>query len=172
MAGDAAQTAATKINPSEDALSQIDRPAEDNTWHEVPSVGELKSTAKETLNKNKPFSKSDVQDAAGDASAAGHPSGSRDPAEVARLEAEAQQQDGASSADPTAGAQAGLATLKDKAKENVPDENQDRARELKEATRQKTKAYFQKKMPQERREQTVWRLKKMIVEIQGHEDCM
>ena len=26
-------------------------------------------------------------------------------------------------------------------------------------------------MPKERREQTVWRLKKMIVEIQGHQDC-
>jgi hypothetical protein len=27
------------------------------------------------------------------------------------------------------------------------------------------------KMPQERREQTIWRLKKMVVEIQGHQDC-
>ncbi|KAL1954941.1 hypothetical protein VTO42DRAFT_399 [Malbranchea cinnamomea] len=34
----------------------------------------------------------------------------------------------------------------------------------------KTKAFFTEKIPQERREQTVWRLKKMIVEIQGHSD--
>ena len=35
----------------------------------------------------------------------------------------------------------------------------------------KTKAYFSEKIPKERREQTIWRLKKMIIEIQGHEDC-
>lgn len=26
-------------------------------------------------------------------------------------------------------------------------------------------------MPKERRDQTIWRLKRMIVEIQGHNDC-
>lgn len=35
---------------------------------------------------------------------------------------------------------------------------------------EKTKAFLNEKMPQERREQTVWRLKKMIVEVQGHSD--
>ncbi|CAI7568587.1 unnamed protein product [Penicillium glandicola] len=35
---------------------------------------------------------------------------------------------------------------------------------------EKTKAYLSKKIPQERRDQTVWRLKKMIIEIQGHAD--
>ncbi|KAJ5415889.1 hypothetical protein N7465_004584 [Penicillium sp. CMV-2018d] len=34
----------------------------------------------------------------------------------------------------------------------------------------KTKNYLSRKVPQERREQTVWRLKKMIIEIQGHAD--
>lgn len=37
---------------------------------------------------------------------------------------------------------------------------------------QKTKDFLATKMPKERREQTIWRLKKMIVEIQGHSDCM
>ena len=27
------------------------------------------------------------------------------------------------------------------------------------------------KVPKERREQAIWRLKKMIIEIQGHADC-
>jgi hypothetical protein len=26
-------------------------------------------------------------------------------------------------------------------------------------------------MPQERRDRTIWRLRKMVVEIQGHPDC-
>ncbi|KAJ5972111.1 uncharacterized protein N7479_002029 [Penicillium vulpinum] len=34
----------------------------------------------------------------------------------------------------------------------------------------KTKSYLSEKIPKERREQTVWRLKKMIIEIQGHAD--
>ncbi|KAJ5374830.1 hypothetical protein N7517_006836 [Penicillium concentricum] len=34
----------------------------------------------------------------------------------------------------------------------------------------KTKSYLSDKIPKERREQTVWRLKKMIIEIQGHAD--
>ncbi|KAJ5138565.1 uncharacterized protein N7515_003413 [Penicillium bovifimosum] len=34
----------------------------------------------------------------------------------------------------------------------------------------KTKNYLSEKIPKERREQTVWRLKKMIIEIQGHAD--
>jgi hypothetical protein len=36
---------------------------------------------------------------------------------------------------------------------------------------EKTKDYLSDKIPKERREQTVWRLKKMIIEIQGHADC-
>lgn len=35
----------------------------------------------------------------------------------------------------------------------------------------KTKNYLSEKVPKERREQTIWRLKKMIIEIQGHADC-
>ncbi|KAJ5934897.1 hypothetical protein N7466_004444 [Penicillium verhagenii] len=34
----------------------------------------------------------------------------------------------------------------------------------------KTKDYLNDKIPKERREQTIWRLKKMIIEIQGHAD--
>ncbi|KAJ5848317.1 hypothetical protein N7455_012274 [Penicillium solitum] len=34
----------------------------------------------------------------------------------------------------------------------------------------RTKNYVSEKIPKERREQTVWRLKKMIIEIQGHAD--
>lgn len=33
-----------------------------------------------------------------------------------------------------------------------------------------TKEYLQEKIPKERREQTIWRLKKMVIEVQGHAD--
>lgn len=34
-----------------------------------------------------------------------------------------------------------------------------------------TKEYLSDKVPKERREQIIWRLKKMIIEVQGHADC-
>ena len=171
IAGDAAQSAATRINPSEQQLSQIDRPAEDNTWHEVPSVAEIKGQAKDMYGKNKPFSKQDVQSAAGDATQAAHPTGARDPADTAAIAAQEQQEGVSTSVDAQGGAQVGADSLQAKAKQNVPQETQDNAAELAKTTRLQTRNYLNKKVPKERREQTIWRLKKMVVEIQGHEDC-
>jgi hypothetical protein len=36
----------------------------------------------------------------------------------------------------------------------------------------RTRAFLAEKVPRERRDQTIWRVKKMIVEIQGHADCV
>ena len=167
IAGDAAQKSATKINPSEDSLNQIDQPAEDNTWHDVPTVSGLKAQARDQYNKQKPFSRSDVQNAAGDATQTAHPSGSRDPADAALLEAESRDQGTDSGLDPQAGASTAAGNLRDQASANVPDETKDKARD----TRDRTKNYMRSKMPKERRDQTIFRLKKMIVEIQSHSDC-
>jgi len=81
MAGDAAQKAANKVNPSEDELNQIDKPAEDNTWHDVPDLSKenLKNQAKSKYNEQKPFNREQAKGALGDATQAAHPSGSRDP---------------------------------------------------------------------------------------------
>ena len=152
MAGDAAQNAANKVNPSEDRLKQIDDAAEDNTWHDVPTTADIKSQATNKFNQNKPFSKKDLQDAAN--------------AGANRAQAHDDPQQGAQQ-----GASNAISHLKQKAQENVPDEHQDRAVQAKEDAKARTKGYMSKKMPQERREQTIWRLKKMVVEIQGHEDC-
>ena len=171
MAGDAAQNAATKINPSEDQLSRIDHPAEDNTWHEVPSVAELKGQAKDIYGKNKPLSKQDLKDASGDATQAAHPTGARDPADTAAIAAQDQRQGTSSGVSAQGGAQTGADSLQAKAKQNVPQETQDNASELAKTTRLQTRQYLNKKVPKERRDQTIWRLKKMVVEIQGHEDC-
>ena len=173
IAGDAAQKTATKINPSEDALNQIDQPADDNTWHDVPnlSASNLKSQARDHYNKQKPFSRSDVQNAAGDATQSAHPSGSRDPADAAMLEADSRDQGTDSGMDPQAGANAAMGTLRSQASANVPDETKDKAQEKARDARNRTKNYMREKVPKERRDQTIFRLKKMIVEIQSHSDC-
>ena len=51
--------------------------------------------------------------------------------------------------------------------EDVPGEAKQRSRDVAE----RVKAFLSEKMPEERREQTIWRLKKMLVEIQGRSDC-
>ena len=145
IAGDAATNAAGKLKPSEEQLAQIDGPAEDNTWHDVPSVTELKGQARDMYAKNKPFSKQDAREAAAD---------------------QAQTTDSAQ-----AGAQGTADSLAATAKGNVPQETKDNINKTADATRKQTRDYLNKKVPKERREQTIWRLKKMVVEIQNHPDC-
>ena len=170
MVGDAAQTAANKINPSQQDLDQLDHPADDNTWHDVPQTGDLKSQAKGTFNKYKPLSRNDMKDAAGDATETAHPDGSRDPADAANVAADDAQNNQSSGMDAQAGAMTGAQSLANKAKENFPDETKDRLRNTKNAQKDKTKQYLKDQLPQERRDQTIYRLKKMVVEIQGHPD--
>jgi len=155
MAGDAATNTANKVRPSEDKLSQIDQPADDNTWHDVPDLSKegLKSQAQNTYNRNKPFNKDQAKDAA------------------AQGLDNAQQQP---TSDNQQAAQTGASTtaeqLKAQAKQNVPEETQQDIKNARSAVSQNTRNYLSKKMPTERREQSIWRLKKMMVEIQGHSD--
>ena len=169
IAGDAAQKSAHGLKPSEDQLNQIDEPAADNTWHDVPdlSASSLKAQARDQYNKQKPFSRSDVSNAAGDATQTAHPTGSRDPADGALREADARNQGTASGLDPQAGASNALGNLRGTASENVPEETKERARN----TKNRLSDYAKSKLPEERRKQTIFRLKKMIVEIQSHSDC-
>ncbi|KAF2011431.1 hypothetical protein BU24DRAFT_426515 [Aaosphaeria arxii CBS 175.79] len=160
IAGDAATNTANKVRPNEEQLSQIDRPAEDNTWHEAPdlSKGNLQNQLKQSI----PFGKGDAKQAAGDINQAAHPTGSRDPADTADLLAREQQQ----GTQQGLNAQAAAVQAKESISQNIPEEDKDRARRQ----RERAQNYFKGKVPQERREQTIWRLKKMIVEIQGHQD--
>ncbi|KAJ8064603.1 hypothetical protein OCU04_006933 [Sclerotinia nivalis] len=170
IAGDAATNFAGRVNPSEDQLSQIDHPADDNVWHDSPNIssGNIKNQMRQAFKKNQPVGRDDVRDAVGTASQNAHPSGSRDPADTAQLAGRDQQYNAASGVDGQAGAQAGADTLKQRASENVPEETKQRGRE----TRDRTKNYLQQKMPEERRGQLIYRLKKMVVEIQGHPEYM
>lgn len=103
----------------------------------------------------------------GDATQSAHPSGARDPADVAGLAGQEQRYGQDQGVDAEGGARQGLSNLRGTASENVPDETKDKARDA----RNRTAEYMKAKMPKERREQSIWRLKKMIVEIQGHQDC-
>lgn len=169
MAGDAASKAADKVNPSEDELKQIDEPEQDNTWHDVPDLSKnnLKQQAKAKYNENKPMDRNQAKSALGDAAQAAHPSGSRDPTDAAGLAARDQREGGSSGVDARQGAQAAKDSLHSNAKENVPQETQDQARQ----TKDRTANYLKEKIPDERRDQIIYRLKKMVVEIQGHQDC-
>lgn len=164
IAGDAASNAAGKINPSDEQLATIDHAAEDNTWHEKPDLSgaNIKSQIQSAL----PIGKKELDEAAGDAAQAAHPSGSRDPAAVADAAAQ-DQQAGTSQVNGVAGAKAGAKTLQQRISEGTPEEQKQKLREY----RERTNEYFKNKMPKERREQIIYRLKKMVVEIQGHRDC-
>ncbi|KAB2108827.1 hypothetical protein AG0111_0g2958 [Alternaria gaisen] len=167
MAGDAAQNTANKIKPSEDRLNRLDEPAEDNTWHDTSNLNRenLRNQAKNSLpfgNKNKDEAKSDLKEHAKDINQAANPDGSRDPQHTAELGAH-EGQTGQSTGINARGA---LETAKQKVDANTSEEDKNMAR----ARRDQMNNYLKGKMPEERREQTIWRLKKMVVEIQGHQD--
>ncbi|EYE96876.1 uncharacterized protein EURHEDRAFT_514102 [Aspergillus ruber CBS 135680] len=119
MANDASQHAPTKIRPSEEQLSQIDQPAEENEWHEKPA-GLPTEQLKSRFKNNKGDRASEFSD-----SATGNHT-----AEVSK------------------------------------ESTKDRKRQAS----GKTKEYLSEKMPPERRDQAIRRLKKMVMEIQGHTD--
>lgn len=166
IAGDAAQNTANKVKPEQHQLDQLDRPADDNTWHEVPDLS--KENLKNQAKSRTPFSKKDAQDAAGDVTQAAHPDGSRDPADVA----DAAAQEGQSGQNTGVDAKAAVGTAKQKVSENVDDEDKERAKERTREYRERTRNYLNQKVPEERRDQTIWRLKKMVVEVQGHQDYL
>jgi hypothetical protein len=160
IAGDAAQNTANKVKPSEDQLNRMDQPADDNTWHDTPDMSrdKLRAQAKQNL----PFGKQEAKQMAGDVNQAAHPDGSRDPRDTARAGAH----EGQTGQSTGMNAQGALNVAKEKFDQNVPEEDKDKAR----ARRDQLNNYLKGKMPEERRDQTIWRLKKMVVEIQGHQD--
>jgi hypothetical protein len=145
MAGDAASNAAQKVRPSNEQLSQIDRPAEDNTWHEAPDLS--KDNVKAQLNS---VYKGDAKQDAQNVASAGLNSA----------------QPNSSGADAQAGAEAARGTAREHINRNVDEEDQQQLKETKEATKQtaaeyrtRAKQYLGNKVPEERRDQIIWRLK-------------
>ncbi|KAI1326688.1 hypothetical protein F5Y16DRAFT_374384 [Xylariaceae sp. FL0255] len=149
MAGDAATNAATKVKPSDEKLAQIDEPATDHTWHDAPDF------SKENLRKQAQgiYKKSPTEDAK-DAAAT--------TADAAR------QPDG--TIDAQAGTSVGRDVVSEKINANTSEEDREAVKKTSAAYRARVNEYLKKKMPEERRDQTVWRLKKMVLECQQHPD--
>lgn len=161
IAGDASQNAANRLRPSEEQLASVDQPAEENVWHEKPDTEQLKSRVKSATKKSK---------------AGVSPSSSRT---LHSLLTPTKTDESASDVTSTAaqaaggkrskkaGAQAGAEKTKESIQEKVPEESKNQTSEL----AGKTKNYLSDKFPQERRDLGITRLKKMVVEVQGHPDC-
>lgn len=145
IAGDAATNAATKVRPDEEKLSQIDRPADDNTWHEAPNFSKdnLKKQLQNSYKGN-------------------------DPAADASVVAENAVQATQATGDAYSGVDAAKQTAQNRT--GATDEDTERVRQdaekAKQASKKKaeeyrvrTREYLSRKMPQERRDQTIWRLK-------------
>ncbi|RMZ89392.1 hypothetical protein DV736_g3375, partial [Chaetothyriales sp. CBS 134916] len=149
VVSDAATQVASKVGPSQEQLAQIDQPADDNTWLDVPDLS--KQGLRDTYDKNKPFKREQAAAAA------------QQGVDVAQSQADAQT-----------GVQEGTTTavdnLKQQAQTNVPTETQENAKKVKNQYVQNSRDYLNKKIPQERRDQVIYRLKKMVVEIQGRSD--
>lgn len=155
MAGDAATNAAQKVRPSEEALQNMDRPAEDNTWHEKPDFSKenLKKQAQGVYGGNP---KDDVKDVANASANAGLPEG--------------QRPDGPEQVDKVAAQNAAVTAAKNKIDQHVDPETKNKVKERNAEYRRRANEYFGKKMPQERKDQIIWRLKKMVLECQQHPD--
>lgn len=149
MAGDAAANAATKVKPSEEKLNQLDMPADDNTWHEAPNVSKENFRSQlQGVYKSNP---------------------SADARDTANTSIEgARQPDG--TLNPQAGIQAGTGAVSEKIDANISEEDRETAKKAAAEYRRKAREYLNKKVPQERRDATVWRLKKMVLECQQHPD--
>jgi hypothetical protein len=169
IAGDAATNAASRVRPSEEQLRDIDAPAQDNTWHDAPDF------SKETLKKQaqgvyKGNAKQDAREIAQAGTQHADPNGSQNPRDVAQTAAADHQQGTASGVDAVGGIKAAKNVAERKLNENVDQETRDNAQKRNEEYRRRAREYLGKKMPQERREQTIWRLKKMVLECQQHPD--
>lgn len=168
VAGDSASKAAMKIRPDEEQLQQIDEPAPDHQWHDTPNLSRdnIKGQFREKYNKNKPLDRNDLREVQENANAAADPYGARNPRVTADRAAQDQRYSTSNDVDAAGGVRAGVQDLRNRVSESTPEEHRQRAREYKERTRN----YITNKMPQERRDQVIFRLKKMVVEIQSHQD--
>lgn len=147
----------------------MDDPAPDHEWHDAPNLSKdaLTQQVREKLGQRKPVGRDDLGEVAGNAAqAADRPAGSRHPRDLTDRAAQDQQQGTQSGVDAVSGLRTGVADLTHRVEENVPEESSSgqRVREY----RDRTQKYLKGKVPLERREQTIWRLKKMVVEIQAH----
>ncbi|KAK6333416.1 hypothetical protein TWF718_011229 [Orbilia javanica] len=172
IASDAAQKAGGKLQPSQAQLGQLDKPAEENTWHEAPDLSRaaIQERAKSAFNRNAPVNTGDVKQSITDATSAAHPEGSSDPQDLAEKAAAGHQTGSPSGIDVEGGLKAGLESLDGLKDDQKLERQKSKLNETSNEYKRRASDYLKGKLPQERRDQTIYRLKKMVVEIQGHQD--
>jgi Family of unknown function (DUF5923) len=163
---DGAAKATGTIRPDQDRLANIDEPAPDHQWHEEPpTFGDIKDSLKSKVQAGQQQAQEHAEGVSRDAAQGA--TGQSDPGEAAGRAADEHANDTSrADVDQSAGASAAWESAKQRVSDAVPDEHKDKAQDSKE----RTKGYFKEKVPEERRNKTIFRLKKMVVEIQQHED--
>ncbi|KAL6864235.1 hypothetical protein J3F83DRAFT_154506 [Trichoderma novae-zelandiae] len=75
-----------------------------------------------------------------------------------------------SGVNPSSGVNTAQHVVNQKLDQNLDDETKEKVKRQNEEYRRKTREYLKKKMPQERRDQVIFRLKKIVLECQQHPD--
>ncbi|KAE8229396.1 hypothetical protein CF326_g5632 [Tilletia indica] len=155
---DAASKAADYARPDESKLGQVDQPAPDNQFHDdIPGQKE-KNKVKDALNsvdteKLKNDVKNEVAGHAQDVAGAVDPNASDEQNKAAATEAAKDKAE----------------LVKQKANK-LTDKIPEKHKELIKQNANAASEYFKEKFPQERRDQFIFRLKKIVVELQRHRD--
>jgi hypothetical protein len=194
MAGDAATNAAAKVRPSQEQLEKLDEPAQDNVWHEAPDFSKenFKNQAKGIYSGNPKEDAKEIASAGINNAAPGQqnqqgnfqqnnqqgaypqvttgPETSNVPSSSGMPASTDAARDAARQTDPQAGKNAAMQAAQSKLDNKIDPETKENILQKNEEYRNKARNYLDKKMPQERKDQTIWRLKKMILECQQHED--
>lgn len=196
MVGDGATNAANLVRPSDEQLRQMDEAAPDNTWHDKPDISKdnLRNQARGIYKGDAKQDAADVISAAAgngavpQAGTTSHAGAALQDGEMSHTkvipQAGVAPQTGAvrqdatlrgavtntSQANPTSGIDAAQAVVNQKIDRNLDDETQEKAKKRNEEYRRKAGEYLKKKMPQERRDQVIFRLKKIVLECQQHPD--
>ncbi|ORY77290.1 hypothetical protein BCR37DRAFT_351059 [Protomyces lactucae-debilis] len=140
-----------RIRPDEEARNNLDEPAPDNQWHEKPDVQGLKQQAKDGLDQAKEAART-----------------ARSVGQNAAQEAKQGAREGNDNQDSANRAADRAANANDALEKK--DELKHDAKQKKAEAQDSTKQYLKEKVPEERRDAAIHRLKKMVVEIQDHED--
>lgn len=143
MFADGAQFLAGKARPDEEKMASVDQPAGDNEFHDdIPTALKTKSAEEKEAEKVKKEADKKEKDA--------------------QREAEIKQYIANGDTPQQAQAKAKAAELKG----NIPEKHREVAKEHKD----KTVNYLKENFPEERRDQFIYRLKKVLVECQRHKD--
>ena len=131
----------------------MDKPADDHTWHDTPD-----------------FSRSNLKEQGQRLADSGPAQDAKDVAAVGQDASNADRTTDVRNVDAEAGRDAVKKTADKKLNKNVDGDTKDNVKKGGEAYRRRAAEYFKKKMPEDRRDQIVFRFKKMILECQQHQD--